>query len=92
VLVACEVGIRSRQLSGKFLKEKSISRINSSKVGGSKCIQLEFEVLTDVVMSIYMYCDTKPCTSLKVKRRFGGICRLRLQDRIISQVKYQHKS
>jgi hypothetical protein len=39
-----------------------------------------FEVLTAVVMKSIIFWDIMPCSSLSVNRRFGGICRLHLQD------------
>jgi hypothetical protein len=36
--------------------------------------------------------DIKPCSSLKLSRRFGGTCRLHLQGRRISQARNQHKA
>jgi hypothetical protein len=38
---------------------------------------VRFEVLTEVVMKIW---DILPCSPLKVNQRFGGACRLHLQD------------
>jgi hypothetical protein len=46
-----------------------------------------FEVLTAVVMKSSMFWDKTPCSALKVKRRFGGTCRLHLQGRRISQAR-----
>jgi hypothetical protein len=44
-----------------------------------------FEVLRAVAMYSPIFLDIKPCSSLKVNRRFGGRCRLHLQRRRISQ-------
>jgi hypothetical protein len=38
-----------------------------------------FEVLTPVVMKSSIFWDIKPCSPLKVNRRFGGTYRLHLQ-------------
>jgi hypothetical protein len=38
-----------------------------------------FEVLTPVVMKSSTFWDITPCSPLKVKVHFGGICRLQLQ-------------
>jgi hypothetical protein len=37
---------------------------------------VEFEVLTAVVVRGSVFWDMTPCTPLKVNRRFGGTCRL----------------
>jgi hypothetical protein len=36
----------------------------------------EFEILTAVVMKSSILWDTRPCSQLKLKRRFGGKCRI----------------
>jgi hypothetical protein len=36
------------------------------------------------------FCDIIPCSPVKVNRSFGGRCRLHIQDRRISQARYQH--
>jgi hypothetical protein len=41
-----------------------------------------FEVLTAVGMKSTIFWDVTPCSPLRVNRRFGGTCRLRLQGRI----------
>jgi hypothetical protein len=40
-----------------------------------------FEVLTAVVIKSTIFWDIRPCSPLKVNRRFGGKYRLRLQGR-----------
>jgi hypothetical protein len=45
-----------------------------------------FEVLTPVVMKIYIIWDITPCSPLNVNRRFGGTCRLQGR-RIIQNMK-----
>jgi hypothetical protein len=44
-----------------------------------------FGVLAAVVRKTYTFCNTMPCSPLKVNRRFGGICHLHFQGRRISQ-------
>jgi hypothetical protein len=51
-----------------------------------------FEVLTAVVMKGSVFWDKTPCSPLKVKRRFGGKCRLHLQGRRISQPRRQYEA
>jgi hypothetical protein len=46
-----------------------------------------FEVFTPVVMKSFIFWDITPCSLLKVNRRFGGKCHLRLQGRRISQAR-----
>jgi hypothetical protein len=41
----------------------------------------------DRLMKSYLFYDTTPCSPLKVKRRFGGICCLHLQCRRISHAR-----
>jgi hypothetical protein len=36
--------------------------------------------------------DIAPCNLLKVERLFGGICRLHLQGRRVSQIRNQHEA
>jgi hypothetical protein len=48
-------------------------------------VSVGFEVLTAMVMKNSISWDTKPCSPLKVNRSFGGICRLQLHGRRISQ-------
>jgi hypothetical protein len=48
-----------------------------------------FEVLMAVAMKNYNFFDIMPCSPLKLNRRFGGTCRLHLQDLIISQARNQ---
>jgi hypothetical protein len=38
-----------------------------------------FDILTAVVATSCLFYDIKPCSPLKVKRRFGGTCRLILR-------------
>jgi hypothetical protein len=52
---------------------------------------LGFEALTTVVMQSTIFCDTAPCSPLKVNRGFGGTYRLHLQGRI-SRARYQRES
>jgi hypothetical protein len=51
-----------------------------------------FEVLTAVVIKSSVFWDITSCNPLKFGQRFGGICRLHLQDRRISQVRNQHEA
>jgi hypothetical protein len=50
------------------------------------------EVLTAVVMKSTILWDITPCSSLRVKRRFGGTYRLHLQGRKISRRRNQRES
>jgi hypothetical protein len=43
-----------------------------------------FTVLAAVVMKSCIFWDITPCSPLKIKRRFGGTCRL-FQGRIIAK-------
>jgi hypothetical protein len=52
----------------------------------------QFEFLTAVGKNNSVFWDITPCSSLLVKRRFGGIYRLHLQGRRISQVRNQHEA
>jgi hypothetical protein len=40
-------------------------------------------------MKSSIFLDITPCNPLKVNRRFGGTCRLHLQERRISQARNQ---
>jgi hypothetical protein len=40
---------------------------------------VEFEVLTAVVTTSFVFWDITSCSPLKVIRRFGGVCRLHIQ-------------
>jgi hypothetical protein len=51
-----------------------------------------FDILTAVVMKSSICWDTTPCSPLKANRRFGGICRLHIQDQRINQARNQHRS
>jgi hypothetical protein len=48
-----------------------------------------FEVLKAVVTKIYIFWDIRPCSLVKINRRFGGIRGLHLQFRRISQGRNQ---
>jgi hypothetical protein len=50
------------------------------------------EVLTAVVMKSSILWDITPCSPLKIKWCFGGICRLHLQDWRLSQARNQHEA
>jgi hypothetical protein len=39
-----------------------------------------FEVLTAVVMKSSIFWDIRPWSPLKINRRFGGTCRLRVES------------
>jgi hypothetical protein len=51
-----------------------------------------FKVLTAVVMESTIFWDITPCSPLKINRRLGGKCRLRLQGRRISRGKTSGKA
>jgi hypothetical protein len=53
-----------------------------------------FEVLTAVVMKSSVFWDARVtmCSLLGVDQSFGGTCRPHLQDRRVSQAKYQHET
>jgi hypothetical protein len=51
-------------------------------------VHVGFEVLAAVDTKKPAFWDITPCTPLKVNRRFGGICRLHLQGRRISQASF----
>jgi hypothetical protein len=53
---------------------------------------LGFEVFTAVVMKSTILWDIKPCSLLKVNRRFGGTYRLLLHGRRISKAGNQRES
>jgi hypothetical protein len=55
-------------------------------------VDVGFEVLRAVVMKSTIFLDITPCSLLKVKRRFGGTYRFRLQGRRISLARNQHES
>jgi hypothetical protein len=57
-----------------------------------KISEIRFEILTPVVIKIFIFCNITPCSLLKVNLRFGGICRLHLQDRRISKERNQHEA
>jgi hypothetical protein len=40
---------------------------------------VRFEVLTTVIMKSIIFCDVRPCSPVKVNRRFGWIYLLHLQ-------------
>jgi hypothetical protein len=40
---------------------------------------------------MYMFCHITPCSPLKARRRFGGVCRLHFQVRRIRQERNQHE-
>jgi hypothetical protein len=42
----------------------------------STLVCVEFEILTAVVMKSSIFWDIRPCSPLKIKRRFGGTCRI----------------
>jgi hypothetical protein len=64
---------------------KSVLRLSTIKA----LCYIEFEVLTAVIMKRSIFWDITLCRLFKVDRYFGGICRLRLQRRIISQGRNQ---
>jgi hypothetical protein len=49
-----------------------------------------FELLTDMVMKIYIFWDIMPCSTSNVNWRFGGTYRLHLHSRRISQARTHH--
>jgi hypothetical protein len=51
-----------------------------------------FEILTAVVMENSVVWDITPCSPLKANRRFGGTCRLDLQDSRISHPRTEHEA
>jgi hypothetical protein len=50
------------------------------------------EVLPLVVMNISIFRDATPCSPSKINGRFGGRCRVHLQDRRIRQARNQRES
>jgi hypothetical protein len=71
-------------------------RIYLSELVNADCLKystyLGFEVITAVVMKSPVFWNIRPCSSLKVNRRFGGKCCLHLQDLRINQERNQHES
>jgi hypothetical protein len=55
-------------------------------------INVGFEVLRAVVMKCSIFWDITTCSPLKINRRFGGICRLHIQGRRISQARNQREA
>jgi hypothetical protein len=51
-----------------------------------------FEVLTAAVMKTSVFWDITPCSPLKVDRPFGGVYRLYIHGRTISQETRQHET
>jgi hypothetical protein len=51
--------------------------------------RVEFEVLIAVVIKTSIFWDITPCSPFKVNRHIGGIFRLHLQERRISEAKNQ---
>jgi hypothetical protein len=49
------------------------------------------EETTNVYMKSSMFWDITSCISLKVNQRFGGTCRLHLQDQSIRQARNQRE-
>jgi hypothetical protein len=81
------------QLQITIAVQSALNPLNIKKVGEilivyktTVCV-LRFEVFTEVVMKRSIFCNITPCSPLKVNRHFGGICRLRLQSRRISQAR-----
>jgi hypothetical protein len=68
------------------ISSSSLTIAISRKVNG-----IEFEVLTAVVMTNFIFWDIMPCSRLKVNGRFGETCRLHIQSRRISQARNQLK-
>jgi hypothetical protein len=61
----------------------------SHQMSTNQIPKVGFRVLTAVVMKSSIFWDITPCSPLKVNRRFGGTCRLHLQDRRISRERNQ---
>jgi hypothetical protein len=53
---------------------------------------VKFEILTAAVTKSTIFWDIKPCSPLKVSRRFRGTCRLHLQGRRISRARNKRES
>jgi hypothetical protein len=51
-----------------------------------------FKILAAMRMESSIFWDITPCSRLKAKRRFGGICRLHLQSSRISQTMNQYET
>jgi hypothetical protein len=49
--------------------------------------RMRFEDLTEVVIKSVVFWDITLCSPLKVNGRFGGICRLNMQGRKITELK-----
>jgi hypothetical protein len=53
---------------------------------------VRFEVLTTMVLKGSIFWDITSCCPLRINRRFGGTCRLKLKTRIKNQDKKQRES
>jgi hypothetical protein len=71
----------------------SLDRVEKiSDLAGNQEGKVGFEDLTAVVMKGTVFWDITPCSSLKVKRRFGGTYRFHLQVRRESQARHKRES
>jgi hypothetical protein len=52
---------------------------------------VETEVITAVVMTIFVFWNIAPCSSVNVSWCFRGSCRLHLQGRRVNQARNQHE-
>jgi hypothetical protein len=68
----------------------SLHLIKRSQILRSVFQNIESEVLTAMSMNSSIFWDITPCSRLNFNRRFGGICRLHLLGRRISQARNEH--
>jgi hypothetical protein len=85
----CEI---YKEVELSFFQKLNIIPISFLIISDNSIHIVGFEVLTAVVMKSSSFWDITPCNPLKVKRRFGGICRLYLQGRRISRARNQRES
>jgi hypothetical protein len=67
-------------------------RLEEPRVTKRVHCRLGFVVLKAVVMESSILWDIKPCSPLKVHRRFGGMCHLHFHGHRISQARNQRES
>jgi hypothetical protein len=98
----CGLDIRVLQMGTNYCQNKpaaeQVSHCTDSKMGFFVIRVLNIqknvgsEVPTTMVMKNSIFWETAPCSLLKFNQRFGGECRLHLQDRRIRQAKNQFEA
>jgi hypothetical protein len=66
------------RFSGKIVTYVLANRVRTSNIHILRYMDVEFEDLITVIINNSIFWDTKLCSPLKVKRHFGGTCRLHL--------------